>query len=95
MRCVAVIRLESHARSAMPATPDYIRISDEIITNVRSGKYKPGDKLPSIAEQCEQYNTSSSTINLVNVRLEALGVIVRRQGKGIFVTDPKTWLRKP
>ncbi|MBF9135085.1 winged helix-turn-helix transcriptional regulator [Plantactinospora sp. S1510] len=79
----------------MPATPDYVRISDEITADVRSGKYKPGDRLPSIAEQCVQYNTSPSTINLVNVRLEALGVIVRRQGKGIFVTDPKTWLRKP
>lgn len=79
----------------MPATPDYIRISDEIIADVRSGRYKPGDRLPSIAEQCKLYNTSSSTINLVNVRLEALGVIDRRQGKGVFVTDPKTWLRKP
>ena len=79
----------------MPATPDYIRISDEVIADVRSGRYKPGDKLPSIAEQCKQYGVSSSTIQLVNVRLEALGVIDRRQGKGIFVTDPATWLRKP
>jgi GntR family transcriptional regulator len=29
------------------------------------------------------------------VRLEALGVIRRHQGKGIFVTDPATWLRAP
>ncbi|MEU8021736.1 winged helix-turn-helix domain-containing protein [Micromonospora harpali] len=79
----------------MPATPDYIRISDEIVADVRSGKYKPGDKLPSISEQCSRFNVSASTINLVNVRLEALGVISRHQGKGIFVTDPATWLRKP
>ncbi|MEV6691844.1 winged helix-turn-helix domain-containing protein [Micromonospora sp. NPDC051196] len=79
----------------MPSTPDYIRISDEIIADVRSGKYKPGDKLPSIAQLCEQFRVSPSTIQLVNVRLEALGVIDRRQGKGVFVTDPGTWLRRP
>lgn len=79
----------------MPATPDYIRISDEIIADIRSGRYKAGDKLPSIAQLCQQYLVSPSTIQLVNVRLEALGVIDRHQGKGVFVTDPKTWLRKP
>lgn len=79
----------------MPEIPDYIRIADEIVANVRSGKYKPGDKLPSIAQLCKQYFVSSSTIQLVNVRLEALGVIRRHQGKGVFVTDPDTWLRKP
>jgi GntR family transcriptional regulator len=79
----------------MPATPDYIRISHEIVDAVRSGKYKTGDKLPSIAQLCAQYDVSSSTIQLVFVRLEAIEAITRRQGKGVFVTDPKTWLRKP
>lgn len=79
----------------MPATPDYIRISDEIIDDIRSGRYKAGDKLPSIAQLCERYHVSPSTIQLVNVRLEALEVINRHQGRGVFVTDPKTWLRKP
>ncbi|GLY23521.1 winged helix-turn-helix domain-containing protein [Micromonospora echinospora] len=79
----------------MPATPDYLRISDELIADVRSGKYKPGDKLPSINELCRLFGVSPSTMTLVNVRLEALGVIHRHQGKGIFVTDPATWMRKP
>ena len=79
----------------MPATPDYLRISAEIIDKARSGKYKPGDKLPSIAQLCQQYFVSPSTIQLVFVRLEALEVIHRHQGKGVFVTDPETWLRKP
>ena len=32
---------------------------------------------------------------MVYVRLEALRVIRRHQGKGVFVTDPKTWMREP
>jgi GntR family transcriptional regulator len=79
----------------MPALPDYFRISNAIVADVRAGKIKPGDKLPSIAELCAQYNVSASTIRLVFVRLEALEVIDRHQGKGVFVTDPATWLRKP
>jgi GntR family transcriptional regulator len=79
----------------MPAMPDYIRISHDIVEAVRAGKYAPGDKLPSIAELCEQYKVSSSTIQLVFVRLEAIEAIDRRQGKGVFVTDPATWLRRP
>ncbi|MFY1615608.1 winged helix-turn-helix domain-containing protein [Micromonospora sp. WMMD736] len=79
----------------MPQTPDYIRISEEIIGDLRNGKVKPGDKLPSIADMSNRFDVSSSTIQMVYVRLEALRVIRRHQGKGIFVTDPKTWMREP
>lgn len=79
----------------MPALPDYFRIANAIIADIKDGKTKPGDKLPSIAEMCKLYNVSPSTIRLVFVRLEALEVIDRHQGKGIYVTDPSTWLRKP
>ncbi|BCJ56790.1 winged helix-turn-helix domain-containing protein [Micromonospora endophytica] len=79
----------------MPQTPDYIRISDEIVSDVRSGRVTPGEKLPSIADMSDRFGVSSSTIQMVYVRLEALRVIRRHQGKGIFVTDPKTWMREP
>ncbi|MFU8852915.1 winged helix-turn-helix domain-containing protein [Micromonospora sp. SL1-18] len=79
----------------MPTTPDYIRIADDIIAAVKAKKLKPEDKLPSIAQMAADYKVGTSTIQMVYVRLEALGVIRRHQGKGIFITDPKTWMRKP
>nr|MDT0660344.1 winged helix-turn-helix domain-containing protein [Micromonospora sp. DSM 115978] len=79
----------------MPALPDYFRIANAIMDDVRSRRLNAGDKLPSIDQLCKNYNVSPSTIRLVFVRLEALEVIDRYQGKGVFVTDPKTWLRKP
>ncbi len=79
----------------MPTTPDYIRIADDIIAAVKAKKLKPEDKLPSIAQMAADYKVGTSTIQMVYVRLEALCVIRRHQGKGIFVTDPKTWMRKP
>ncbi|MBQ1024708.1 winged helix-turn-helix domain-containing protein [Micromonospora sp. C95] len=72
-----------------------MRISDEIVSDVRSGKVQPGEKLPSIAGMGDRFDVSSSTIQMVYVRLEALRVIRRQQGKGVFVTDPKTWMREP
>ncbi|MFC0096924.1 winged helix-turn-helix domain-containing protein [Micromonospora marina] len=79
----------------MPTTPDYIRIADDIIAGVRGKRLKPEDKLPPIAQMAADYKVGTSTIQMVYVRLEALGVIRRHQGKGIFVTDPKTWMREP
>lgn len=79
----------------MPQTPDYIRIADEITAEVRRENVRPGDKLPSIAEMADRFGVSTSTIQMVYVRLEALRVIRRHQGKGIFVTDPATWMREP
>ncbi len=79
----------------MPTTADYIRIADEITAEVKAGKYTPGEKLPSIAQLALGYEVSSSTVQMAYIRLEALGIIRRHQGKGVFVTDPKTWLRAP
>lgn len=79
----------------MPTTPDYIRIADDIIAGVKAKKLKPEDRLPSIAQMAADYKVGTSTIQMVYVRLEALRVIRRHQGKGIFIADPKTWMREP
>ncbi|MEV4770563.1 winged helix-turn-helix domain-containing protein [Micromonospora humida] len=79
----------------MPITADYIRIADEIVADVRAKKLAPGEKLPSISELAALYKVSPSTVKQVYVRLEALRVIWRHQGKGVFVNDPKLWMREP
>ncbi|MFF0822800.1 winged helix-turn-helix domain-containing protein [Micromonospora carbonacea] len=79
----------------MPTTPDYIRIANDIVAAVKARELKPEDKLPSIAQMAADYKVGTSTIQMVYVRLEALRVIRRHQGKGIFVTDPETWMREP
>ncbi|GGM51629.1 hypothetical protein GCM10011608_40690 [Micromonospora sonchi] len=79
----------------MPITADYIRIADEITADIRANKLKPDDKLPSITQLAAKYKVSPSTVKQVYVRLEALRVIWRHQGKGVFVNDPKLWMREP
>jgi GntR family transcriptional regulator len=79
----------------MPITADYIRIADDIVADIRARKLKPGEKLPSITQLAATYNVSPSTVKQVYVRLEALRVIWRHQGKGVFVNDPALWMREP
>ncbi|OZV81050.1 GntR family transcriptional regulator [Micromonospora echinospora] len=79
----------------MPITADYIRIADEIVADIRAKKLKSGDKLPSITQLAATYEVSPSTVKQVYVRLEALRVIWRHQGKGVFVNDPALWMREP
>ncbi|MEV4812659.1 winged helix-turn-helix domain-containing protein [Micromonospora avicenniae] len=79
----------------MREVPDYWRIADDVIADVRSNRLKPGEKLPSIAELRDRYDVSHGTVQMAYARLEALRVIRRQQGKGVFVTDPKTWMREP
>ncbi len=79
----------------MPITADYIRIADKIVADIRAKKLNPGDKLPSIAQLASTHKVSPSTVKQVYVRLEALRVIWRHQGKGVFVNDLKLWMREP
>ncbi|MEU7754906.1 winged helix-turn-helix domain-containing protein [Micromonospora sp. NPDC049171] len=79
----------------MREVPDYWRIADDVIADVSSKKLKPGEKLPSIAELRVRYDVSHGTVQMAYARLEALRVIRRQQGKGVFVTDPETWMREP
>ncbi|MGC9669355.1 winged helix-turn-helix domain-containing protein [Planosporangium sp. 12N6] len=79
----------------MPITPDYVRIADELEEAIRSGKRAPHSKLPSLSELQKMFNVGSTTIQLVMVRLEARLLIYRHQGKGIFVSEPNTWMLFP
>ncbi|WBB79203.1 winged helix-turn-helix domain-containing protein [Micromonospora sp. WMMD882] len=79
----------------MPESASYLQIADRVIADVRSGKLKPGDQLPSVADTRATYDVSYGTVQLAYVRLEAMRVIRRQQGKGVFVNDPALWLREP
>jgi DNA-binding GntR family transcriptional regulator len=79
----------------MPESSEYVRIADDVIADVKAGRLQPGDRLPSVAELRKQYGVSHGTVQMAFARLEALRVIRRHQGKGIFINDPKRWMREP
>lgn len=69
--------------------PLYQQIFNELIHDIRSGKYSVGDKLPSEKEISIQYNVSRITSKNALDKLADMGMIIRMPGKGSFVTEDK------
>lgn len=63
----------------------YQGVAEDIIQRIRSGEYKPNDRLPTIDELCAQYDVSKITIKKAMDELEVHGLIARRRGSGTYV----------
>ena len=70
--------------------PLYSQLMGIIKRSITSGALKVGDLLPSEAELCRVYDISRNTVRQAIGALEEEGFVVRKRGKGTFVTDPNT-----
>ena len=70
--------------------PLYSQLMGIIKRSITSGALKVGDLLPSEAELCRSYDISRNTVRQAIGALEEEGFVVRKRGKGTFVTDPNT-----
>jgi GntR family transcriptional regulator len=71
-----------------PTEPLYARLKVALRQLIAAGM-KAGDQLPTEAALCERYGVSRITVREAMQVLEAEGVIVRRQGRGTYVADPR------
>jgi GntR family transcriptional regulator len=69
--------------------PLYYQIISIIKRSVSVGLLKPGDIIPSETELCDALNISRSTVRQAIGELESEGLVVRRRGKGTFISEPK------
>lgn len=69
--------------------PLYVQLMEELETSIRNGVYKPGDKIMTEAEMAKEYGVSLITVRKAVGSLMEKGLVVRKQGKGTFVTKPK------
>ncbi|WP_436639606.1 FadR/GntR family transcriptional regulator [Microbaculum sp. FT89] len=69
-----------------------VRLSDQVIDSLRkdieTGRTAPGSRLPTEKELTESFNVSRTVIREAISRLQSDGLVVARQGSGIFVADP-------
>ena len=70
-------------------------IYETLETQLATGVWKAGDKLPTERALAEQYQVSRPTISKVLSRLQDLGLIRRVVGAGTFVTRPAPPLPAP
>ena len=65
-------------------------IMDNIVLDIREGKYKNDDKLPSDNELAEKYGVPRIKVRRVYEKLEQMGYIYSRQGIGRFLSKRST-----
>lgn len=65
----------------------YRQIVEKLQDDISSGKYKPGQRLPSEAELVRRYRASRMTVFRAMHELQSLGVVTRRVGSGTFVSS--------
>lgn len=69
--------------------PLYHQLKEIIREKIDSGKWTPGDRIPSENELCNEYNISRNTAKKALEDLVQEGLLNRVQGKGTFVSKPK------
>ncbi|WP_127583923.1 GntR family transcriptional regulator [Paenibacillus koleovorans] len=63
----------------------YTQIANLLEAKIKSGEWKPDDKIPTESEIMETYQVSRVTARLAISSLDEKGLVVRKQGKGTFV----------
>lgn len=80
--------------STVPAK--YQRVYDAIADSIRTGAYKPGEKLPSIVALAADLDAGQSTVKIALTLLGRDGWTRGQQGQATFVADdPPEYPGKP
>ena len=67
--------------------PIYLQLMDNIKFSIISGKYSPGDRLPSVRELASEAAVNPNTMQKALSELEDSGLIYSNRTSGRFVTD--------
>lgn len=83
--------LQINFKSGMPI---YLQVVDQIKAAAASGVLRPGEMLPSIRPLAEELRVNRNTIAKAYSELESLGVIETLPGRGCFLKENHSGLRK-
>jgi GntR family transcriptional regulator len=74
--------------------PLYFQLAEALEQDIISGRLRPGTRLASEPEMCDQFGLSRTTVRQALTRLDQRGLIERRKGQGTFVAgaQPGLWL---
>jgi GntR family transcriptional repressor for pyruvate dehydrogenase complex len=70
----------------------YKQIADRIAERIYSGRYKIGERLPTERELAEEFDIGRPVIREALIALELYGLVLIRQGAGIYV---QPWQNQP
>ena len=67
--------------------PIYAQLMDTLKRRIVTGRYLPGEKLPSVRELAGQLAINPNTIQRAYMQLEQEGLIYPVKGKGNYIAD--------
>ena len=85
------MRLQINFKSGMPV---YLQVVDQVKAAAASGALQAGEALPCIRPLAEELRVNRNTIAKAYSELESLGVIETLPGKGCFLKESQSPLRK-
>ncbi len=74
--------------------PAYLQLVDQVKAAAASGNLRAGDALPSIRPLAEELRLNRNTVAKAYAELESQGVIETAPGKGCFVAENNSPLKK-
>jgi GntR family transcriptional regulator len=74
--------------------PIYLQIVDQVKAAASSGALRPGEALPSIRPLAEELHVNRNTIAKAYTELESQGVLETLPGRGCFLKENQSILRK-
>ena len=75
-------------------TPIYRQLAEQIRSAIARGRLQASSRLPSVREMSRRLVINPNTVARVYTELESEGLLVMRQGLGVFVAPPGTGLTK-
>ncbi len=79
----------------MSIAPRYAWVADVLRDRIRQRIWRPGDRLPSEKELCQELGISSITMRHAMSILVSEGLLTRVQGKGSFVASDHVFVQGP
>jgi DNA-binding transcriptional regulator YhcF (GntR family) len=67
--------------------PPYVQVASALRAAILTKKLQPGEKLPSGSQLAERYGVARMTVQTAIRELRAEGLVVSRQGSGVFVRE--------
>ena len=74
--------------------PIFVQILERIRMDIISGKYKPGDKLPSVRELAAEAAVNPNTMQRAFAELERSGLVYSQRTSGRFITENQVLIRQ-
>ena len=69
--------------------PYYFQLKELLVNEIKKGRLKPGQQIPSEFKLCEQFRVSRTVVRQAISSLVQNGFLNREKGRGTFVTKPK------